>query len=258
MICLIQKGEKTLSGIYMIRNRINGKFYIGSAKNFQKRFHHHLEAFRKKKHNSLFQNAWNKYGESAFSFFIIELCPTQLLIEREQFYLNLFTPYDRNIGYNICSNAYSRIGVKLSKEHTEKLKRRKVKPELRESISKNYIEKYGRFFTVKSPNGQIFTGRGSNQFARKNNLNVGNFNCMLRGEVYECMGWTLLNTSIYDKKRYKHWPEIFKFVNIKTGEILEFTKREIKKICNDRKLKQNKLINVWFGRIRSHLGYKKC
>ena len=38
------------SGIYIIRNTVNGKIYIGSAVNLEKRLYEHFWALRKNKH----------------------------------------------------------------------------------------------------------------------------------------------------------------------------------------------------------------
>lgn len=60
-------------GIYKIINVVNNKFYVGSAVKFSKRRARHFSELRNNKHpNSKLQNAWNKYGESAFIFAIVE------------------------------------------------------------------------------------------------------------------------------------------------------------------------------------------
>jgi group I intron endonuclease len=60
-------------GIYKIINVVNNKFYIGSAVSFRKRKARHFSELRKGKHNNRhLQAAWNKYGEQAFVFVVIE------------------------------------------------------------------------------------------------------------------------------------------------------------------------------------------
>lgn len=57
----------TNSGIYAFLNLITGMFYIGSAKNFYKRYHVHKSLLINNKHdNSYLQRAWNKYGQIKF------------------------------------------------------------------------------------------------------------------------------------------------------------------------------------------------
>lgn len=70
--------------IYIIRNSINGKFYIGSSKNCHVRKLKHFNELRKNKHHSIhLQRAFNKYSEDNFEFIIIETCYNYL--EREQY-----------------------------------------------------------------------------------------------------------------------------------------------------------------------------
>lgn len=62
-----------ISGIYAIVNTINNKQYIGSAINIKSRWVDHKKRLRKGNHHCKhLQFAWNKYGESAFSFIVLE------------------------------------------------------------------------------------------------------------------------------------------------------------------------------------------
>jgi group I intron endonuclease len=94
-------------GIYKITNTQNGKFYIGSSKDVDRRWWEHKNDLNKKAHiNTKLQNAWNFYGENQFKFEIIEeIIDEKLLLEREQHYLNVFEPYRNGIGYNIAQNS---------------------------------------------------------------------------------------------------------------------------------------------------------
>ena len=58
--------------VYMILNVVNGKAYVGSTNSFHYRKIAHIYALNKGTHfNVHLQNAWDKYGSSSFSFFII-------------------------------------------------------------------------------------------------------------------------------------------------------------------------------------------
>lgn len=60
-------------GIYKIINVVNNKFYIGSAVNFSRRKARHFSELRNNKHNNRWlQASWNKHGEQAFIFVIVE------------------------------------------------------------------------------------------------------------------------------------------------------------------------------------------
>ena len=105
------------SGIYKITNSINGKSYIGSAKNFKKRWLKHRQDLSKKKyHSGKLQNSWNKYGSNIFNFEILIYCVPKDLLFFEQRFLNIYKPE-----YNICKVAGSTIGIKASEETKKKI-----------------------------------------------------------------------------------------------------------------------------------------
>lgn len=83
--------ELKVSGIYCIENITNHKTYIGSSKNIYQRLLKHFALLRHNKHqNAHLQNAWNKYGENSFRWFILELCDSGELTEKEQYCIDLF------------------------------------------------------------------------------------------------------------------------------------------------------------------------
>ena len=129
------------SGIYCIYNAISQKVYIGSAVNIKQRWRQHKSYLRRNIHcNQYLQLAWNKYGEENFQFITIEyISHISQLIEREQYYLNLIKPYNKNIGYNQNPIAGSCLGNKQSKETIEKrvskFRGRKASKETRLKIS---------------------------------------------------------------------------------------------------------------------------
>lgn len=93
------------SGVYKITNEVTGRFYIGSSIHTEQRFYDHKRDLRANEHiNPILQRSWNKHGESSFTFGVIEECPAEKCIEREQHYLDLLQPY-KNIGYNIGKSA---------------------------------------------------------------------------------------------------------------------------------------------------------
>ena len=83
--------ELKVSGIYCIENITNHKTYIVSSKNIYQRLLKHFALLRHNKHqNAHLQNAWNKYGEDSFRWFILELCDSKELTEKEQYCIDLF------------------------------------------------------------------------------------------------------------------------------------------------------------------------
>ena len=74
MLNYIPKENIKSSGIYCIENLIDGKKYIGSTTNFQKRFSKHLYELGHGYHPSLhLQNAYKKYGSENFKFSIVKI-----------------------------------------------------------------------------------------------------------------------------------------------------------------------------------------
>ncbi len=91
---------KIVSGIYVIRNKANGKIYIGSSKNIRRRMYEHQSELRRGIHdNDHLQKAWHKYGDDAFEFEVLEKCEVAMLTEREQYWID---KTDSNLTYNIA------------------------------------------------------------------------------------------------------------------------------------------------------------
>lgn len=92
-------------GIYLIRNTVNGKFYIGSAKTLRGRLDAHIRVLRRGcHHNSHLQASWVKYGGDVFVVEILEnVVGCELLIEREQYYLDELKAVQ--CGYNMAPAA---------------------------------------------------------------------------------------------------------------------------------------------------------
>lgn len=110
-----------VSGIYAITNTVNGKRYVGSAVNLSKRWWKHLAQLRSKKHHSTkLQNSWNKHGEKAFKFTVLEYVKDlRQLIASEQTHIDAAHAVAN--GYNVCPRAGSRMGTTVSEETREKL-----------------------------------------------------------------------------------------------------------------------------------------
>lgn len=100
------------SGIYRIEHTLSGRSYIGSAVNLSRRAARHIADLTSgKHHNPKLQRAWYKYGPDAFSLAILELCEPEVLILREQHWIDSEKP-----AFNICKIAGSVLGIKRSPE----------------------------------------------------------------------------------------------------------------------------------------------
>lgn len=91
-------------GIYKIKNKVNGKLYIGRTKNFQRRFKQYEYDFRYRRLNHIneyLMNSMEKYGFDCFEFTPIEYCEYENQPERELFWIEHFKSNIRDFGYNL-------------------------------------------------------------------------------------------------------------------------------------------------------------
>jgi group I intron endonuclease len=110
-----------ITGIYGIRNKINGKIYVGSTKDFKQRKRKHLSLLRlKKHHNKHLQNSFNKYGEKTFIWIMLEkVHKLEILhIQEKVWIIKLNTTNPAN-GYNINEEPNAMQG----RHHTEQTKK---------------------------------------------------------------------------------------------------------------------------------------
>lgn len=108
------------SGIYQIKSLINGKTYVGSAVKINCRWNAHRSMLRNQKHKSpILQNHVNKYGFDDLVFSVLEYCEKNVLLIREQYYLDSLAPI-YPAGFNISKLATSCLGSKRNPESIAK------------------------------------------------------------------------------------------------------------------------------------------
>jgi group I intron endonuclease len=108
-----------VGGVYQIRNCTNGKLYIGSTNDLVRRERKHFSELRNNKHgNQHLQNAWNKYGESCFTFEVLRYIDDEdRLIRAEQFFIDFWETYKPEYGYNIATVAGTSMRGRFGKDH---------------------------------------------------------------------------------------------------------------------------------------------
>ena len=125
-----------MTGIYKITNIVTGKCYVGSTININKRFIKHKTELKCNKHHSLkLQNSYNKHGVNSFVYETIEECSEDIIIVREQHYIDLYNSYRE--GYNCAPKAGNRLGLK----HSDESKRKMSKSQTGKKLSKETKEK---------------------------------------------------------------------------------------------------------------------
>lgn len=112
-------------GIYAIKNKINGKMYIGKSINISARFSTHTyqlkQKTRSKDCNRYLFNAVKKYGLDNFELVILfetDKLDEELLVEKEFYYINLYKTTNSNFGYNLRLDSSTKCIVH---EETKKL-----------------------------------------------------------------------------------------------------------------------------------------
>lgn len=123
-------------GIYAITLKGTKRRYIGSSINIQARWSRHVSLLQRNRHHTPhLQRAWNKYGEDAFVFSMVEICSLELLNEREEAYLSRLT----NL-YNTTLSAYAPMrGRKHSPKAITKMRiaKRNRSPETLAKVSRS-------------------------------------------------------------------------------------------------------------------------
>jgi group I intron endonuclease len=143
---LISSHKYTAAVVYKITNKKNNKIYIGSAVNWHKRVYVHLDQLQNNNHfNKHLQSAWNKYKGESFIFEVLEYNDSKLdIINKEQYYLDVLSPWNKKIGYNTCKVAGSSLGIKRSIEVCKK----KFKPVLQFSLTGELIKEWESALTA--------------------------------------------------------------------------------------------------------------
>lgn len=128
--------DKDKSGIYLIRNTLNNKVYVGQSIHINVRWREHLKC-AKWGHKSHLYDAIRKYGAAAFTHEVLELCPPELFDEREAYWMTHYDCRSPDNGYNLLpAGQRGRIMDSGTRERiASKLRGRKRDPEVVQRIA---------------------------------------------------------------------------------------------------------------------------
>lgn len=217
-------------GIYVIKNLVNGKIYVGKSKNCYKRLHQHLSDIkidsRNYNENPHLLNAFRKYGSDNFDYYIVERFDEkdekvleQLLSERELYWMKELDSLNKEKGYNLrfdsegkcfCSSETSeKISNRLKKEwesgirdgHSDKMKsywngNEERKEQQRKIMSKNKT-KYT--YIIYNPEGELITENGDYDLLKELNITsvMSSFSRKKSNDVV-CKGYRVIRNNIKD------------------------------------------------------------
>ena len=89
-----------MAEIYTITNKITGDVYVGNtSRGVKRRWTEHLcDARDDRRRGRKLYKAINEYGSSNFKVDVVEVCPSEMSMERERYWIDFYNSVDR--GYN--------------------------------------------------------------------------------------------------------------------------------------------------------------
>lgn len=123
-----------ISGIYLIKNIVNNKIYIGQSIDIRRRWLEHLRSGQPEKYsikserdtNTPIHKAMQKYGVENFFITILEECSKDLLDIREQYWILKLSSNIKSIGYNIGNGGQKNFSLKGENHSQAKLTQKDV------------------------------------------------------------------------------------------------------------------------------------
>src|ERR1700733_2946579 len=143
---IIEEEVQPVPGVYLIINKIDGKFYVGSTKSLSERAQTHRLELKGGRHSNVhLQAAYTKHLGANFKFFVLAICSSKRrALKIEQSYLDLFCgkPYCYNLENTVMALGFKHrqpmsqsTRDKIGKNTSLKLKGYKHTEEARRNMS---------------------------------------------------------------------------------------------------------------------------
>lgn len=128
------KVDFNMGYIYLRKNKVNGKCYVGQTDNIKRR-NRNWNNLKKKYAGKVINNARAKYGTDGFSFEILKECEDEELNQWEMYYVKMYNskkPY----GYNSTDGGDSiyEMTDETKEKIADTLRGRKLTPETKKKI----------------------------------------------------------------------------------------------------------------------------
>jgi group I intron endonuclease len=236
-----------MQGIYKIINKLNGKYYVGSTMNFNRRWVEHKRQLNNGSHaNIRLLRSWEKHGPNSFEFIVIEQLNNMNksdILDIEQKYLDI-AEGEKHISYNL---SFKTRGWGLS---IERLKGCLPKGDKH----KNYIRDV--YIFKQTLTNELFTGTRHN-FYTKYNLSKNHVKELVTNKRLSLLGWIVTdgnNSNEYlpmapNKENYP--TGIYQFTNKKkdltfTGSCFDFRlKYKTRKYKIEHGVRNGKIFDGW-------------
>lgn len=211
-------------GVYSITHVATNKPYIGSTKNTKIRWRRHRNSLRRGDHHcSHLQRAWNKHGEKAFEFRLLEeVDRAEELLSHEQQWMDKFPAR-----YNTCPKAGSPLGMKLTQEQRDKIsaansgrpksdearaamsegqRRRATRPEEQRRIKQFAMNRLGKTNTLSHRENAATAIRAAlaKKPPRTGGLNAAARRCALGAQTFSCVKEAVEKTGLSKYKLKLH------------------------------------------------------
>lgn len=145
---LYRTRDNKKSGVYLIKNLINNKVYVGQSFNIHRRMIEHINLLKNKSldENRYLIEDWFKYGRDNFQYIVVEYLEKDrnILKEREKHWINHFNSFNEDTGYNLRIDS---CGPSVFSDRTRELQSKNRiqryidRPELKEGVS-NHFKKF--------------------------------------------------------------------------------------------------------------------
>lgn len=196
------------SVIYKIECLPTGKVYIGQTqRSGKRRWYEHISDLRGNKHdNKHMQASFNKYGENAFAFSILEICVTGIDEKEKYWYEHYCNTLGRKKVFNARNIDKSSFGIKkvFTPEHKANMSQSRQKfchtDEYRQKISDSKKgvrnKKKLKPYTLVDPDGYIHDVTDLPAFCKEHNLRRFDIYAIKSGSQQSTKGWTIIKNGV--------------------------------------------------------------
>ena len=210
-------------GIYLIRNKKDGKVYIGKSLDIKNRWNSHRSKLKRNVHgNRLLQKAYNEYGKENFEYKAVEYCEENELDEKEIYWIKIFKATDRKYGYNL------EYGGSTNKKFAKDRKERVINEENCRRLTVKEVSEIKR---------KLVTGIKQSELSKEYNIKLTTINKIARCENWKWVNEELNYQLINLKKNNKNYietkaKELYKEYKsvAKISEILNIDRRVVERI----------------------------